>query len=99
MESPVNYADDRHELRKLCQCQSLSRKQNLLQMVQMKINTGGDHLQRGSLDSGDKRDEELLIDQQQKELCPLKQHGEERWSPIRIGAVWGGPPRGSYTHG
>lgn len=37
--SPVNYADDRHDLVKLCECQSLSRKQNLLQMVQMKINT------------------------------------------------------------
>lgn len=53
--SLMNYADDKHDLLELCLCQSLYRKWNSLQMVQMKRNTRSDHLQRGSLGSGGKQ--------------------------------------------
>lgn len=37
--SPMNYADDKHDLLELGLCQSLYQKWNSLQMVQMKRNT------------------------------------------------------------
>ena len=90
MGSTTDLADDRRDLLHMYFHQRLlRRKPNSLQMVQVKRNTGRDHLLRARLGSGDQGEEESSRDLQRREAMATPHPGAEAtWGGKMLGDPW-----------